>query len=302
MMKETKNDKNSWRFELDVEHSTVLTSTGTLQYPPMNTVPCSFISSSSSSSKGRVVELKEVIQPPSVDDLYDWYVKYNYPDADPSWAVVWPTAVSLMEYILDIELDLSKKHVLELGCGLGLVGLLCAGCGAEKVTLTDREPHALHCAMSTASVNQYTNVQATLLDWTNVASYTNLLHSVNIIVASDVFYDGDTISQFATVCTQLLKHQNETEEEEDDDCIILISDPLEERFQGARTIFLQTMQQKYPNFHMECIYPTKNHNETIIMEESLATSDAKDHFRRMQEPTVILKCTFPSSSSSEQKI
>ena len=298
MMEETKKDKNSWRFELDVEHSKVLTSSGTLLYPPMNSVPCSFVSSSS--SNGPDLVLKEVIQPPSVDDLYDWYVKYNYPDADPSWAVVWPTAVSLMEYILDIELDLSKKHVLELGCGLGLVGLVCAGYGAEKVTLTDREPHALHCAMSTASINQYKNVDATLLDWTNVLSYKNLLHSVNIIVASDIFYDGDTIAQFATVCTQLLKHQNK-EKNDDDDCLILISDPLEERFQGARTIFVETMQQKYPNFHMECIYPAKNNHETTIIEESFLTSDAKDHFRRMQEPTVILKCTFPSSSQHKKK-
>ena len=35
----------------------------------------------------------DVVKPPSVDELYDWYRKYDGRDteADPSWADIWPT-------------------------------------------------------------------------------------------------------------------------------------------------------------------------------------------------------------------
>jgi len=46
-----------------------------------------------------------------------------------------------------------KRLVLELGCGLGALGVLCGHLGAAGVLLTDREPAVLRRAVRTAELN-----------------------------------------------------------------------------------------------------------------------------------------------------
>ncbi len=59
----------------------------------------------------------------------------------PYWAELWPSAIGLAHY-LDRDVSLRGKHVLELGCGLGLLGVIAARDGA-RVLCTDYEPDAL---------------------------------------------------------------------------------------------------------------------------------------------------------------
>ena len=39
--------------------------------------------------------LSSVVKPPDADALYEWLVEHGKPDADPSWASVWPAAAAL---------------------------------------------------------------------------------------------------------------------------------------------------------------------------------------------------------------
>eukprot|EP01083_Nonionella_stella_P309715 1097950_1 len=108
-------------------------------------------------------------------------------DGDPSWARVWPTALSLARFVLrslnaddndggeepikNEELILRKQamynlrtasHIVEVGCGLGVAGLTFASAAASAddnlakkrtITFLDREQYALHCVMASASTN-----------------------------------------------------------------------------------------------------------------------------------------------------
>jgi hypothetical protein len=83
---------------LGIDHATQL-STGTFSFPPMVSVPCG----SANNDDKQPPILKEIIKPPNVETLYDSYCdQKKTPDADPSWGVLWPTAVSLSNYILSL--------------------------------------------------------------------------------------------------------------------------------------------------------------------------------------------------------
>ena len=103
---------------LDIDGSTEL-SAGTLSFPPMTSVPCS-------STNDKEPILREIVKPPNVEALYDWYCQQKQsPNADPSWGVLWPTAMSLTNYLVtecDTENEpknpsfaIQNKTVVELG-------------------------------------------------------------------------------------------------------------------------------------------------------------------------------------------
>lgn len=125
------------------------------------------------------------------------------------------------------------------GRGVGLVGSVGGAAvtlGAHRVTLKDREPLALHCAMASAACKNGLGppiiVNGDILDWStddddnsnNDDDDNGLNPNTNLIVASDVLYDAETIEAFAKVCRRLLAPGG----------VVLVADPLEERFQGAR--------------------------------------------------------------------
>jgi predicted nicotinamide N-methyase len=60
------------------------------------------------------------------------------------WRRVWPAGVGLASYIVERfgTEGLRDRDVLDLGCGVGLVGIVCGRLGA-RVTFLDREAGAL---------------------------------------------------------------------------------------------------------------------------------------------------------------
>lgn len=252
----------AFSFSLHVDDATVLTQ-GNLVHPPMVSVPCQLNGQS-----------YKIIKPRNVDDLYDWYISVqNKPDADPSWAVLWPTAVSLSIYVLEHQDVIFGKRVVELGSGLGLVGLV-ASTAAKSVLLTDREPMALHCAMSTAACNkQFGNVQAAILEWGNVPP--TMQGMADIVVASDVLYDKDTIRALSEACRSLLPPTGG---------LVMITDPQKERTVGARQILQEALSRDFTNVAIETI-----ELDPIKCSSNPISPDAKDHTLRMKESTYLLK-------------
>ena len=170
---------------------------------------------------------------------------------------------------------------MELGAGLGVCGLAAAALGAESVTLTDREPFALHCALASASCNGLSDiVKGAMLDWCSVDPQQQGL--VDVILASDVLYDGDTVAAFATACRDLVGGPGG---------MVLLSDPQQERFIGARKVLqekLRGIATSIEVFDLPPI-PTSPKGGGSLPASSL---DGRDHIERMKEPTVLIKCTF----------
>ena len=102
----------------------------------------------------------------------------------PYWAELWPSAVGLTQYVTR-HLILAGKQVLELGCGLGLVGVAAALQGA-RVLCTDYEMDALAFARHNARHNHCHRMQFRLVDWRRPA----LRRRYDIILASDVIYEA----------------------------------------------------------------------------------------------------------------
>lgn len=110
---------------------------------------------------------------------------------------IWPSAHTLVAHLATWD-DLAGKRVVELGCGVGLVGLGVAALGARTV-LTDRDAHVLSQAAANIKLNQAALEKARgsavtfKLDWRDDAALQKLAHlhgPFDLIVASDVLYSA----------------------------------------------------------------------------------------------------------------
>ena len=71
----------------------------------------------------------------------------------------------IAEQVPDVP-AVAGRRVLELGCGVGLVGLVAAACGASSVLMTDNSLASVECARQNAARNEVSDtVRATVLDW-----------------------------------------------------------------------------------------------------------------------------------------
>jgi predicted nicotinamide N-methyase len=96
-----------------------------------------------------------MLRPRSGDALLDELLTEDDPDEDrlPFWAELWPSGTALAKAIA--ARPLAGRRVLELGCGLGLVGVTAALAGA-RVLAVDRSPEATCFAAVNAAHNGVT--------------------------------------------------------------------------------------------------------------------------------------------------
>ncbi|MCW3038951.1 MAG: Methyltransferase type 12 [Solirubrobacterales bacterium] len=129
----------------------------------------------------------DVLRPLDVDALLDEEA-FEHEEFLPYWAELWPSASTLAERLLDRELD--GVRVLELGCGLGVSGLVAARRGA-RVTATDWAPDALALLARNAEVNGV-ELELRRLDWfaPGDAWPEGLPEPWPLVIAADVLYES----------------------------------------------------------------------------------------------------------------
>ncbi len=180
-----------------------------------------------------------------VDALFDRLLDKpdSHPDVTderiPYWAEIWPAAIGLSEYLsLNPSLVMGKK-VVEIGCGLGLPGLVAGRLGAE-VLLTDY----LNEPLELARYNWERNIQqpATVrqLDWRQVED----LPESDLVLASDIAYESRAFPFLRTLIGHYI----------DKGSVILISEP-------SRTFAAEFFKSLslFPGYSNHTIRVVRNH-------------------------------------------
>ncbi len=81
----------------------------------------------------------------------------------PYWVKIWEAAIVLASYLAEQNLDWDST-VIELGAGMGIVGLFLAASG-HPVTLTDYDDDALSLLKKNAVANRLDSAAVKKLDW-----------------------------------------------------------------------------------------------------------------------------------------
>lgn len=175
------------------------------------------------------------VLPADEEAVLELYVSLGRLDADPYWASLWPSTHALAYHLLNSERGAALVHgrrVLELGCGAAaLAGVAAALAGARHVTLADREPRALLCALHGAAANGLAVaplsprlarlagvtegavvppgaaaegaavVSAAAVDWHDLDSAPG---GIDVVLACDVLYEEESVAPVAALAPRML--------------------------------------------------------------------------------------------------
>jgi predicted nicotinamide N-methyase len=141
----------------------------------------------------------------NIDELIDDFLMQS-PESEavrdeqiPYWASLWPSALGMAQYLLQSGIVQPGMRVTEIGCGLGLPGIVAGMLGAE-VLLTDYLPEPLKLAAANWSLNCASPPHTALLDWRKPESR----YAADLLLASDVAYEARSFEPlpraFRTLC------------------------------------------------------------------------------------------------------
>ncbi len=126
-------------------------------------------------------------------------------DYMPYWAYLWPGAYLLAERLacgagLDPNLAAAPPEALEIGCGLGLAGLVALASGA-RVQFTDYDPAPLRFVARSAIENGFDPARFTtrLLDWRDLPD-----ERFPMILGADVLYESRLVPLVANLLDRML--------------------------------------------------------------------------------------------------
>lgn len=116
-------------------------------------------------------------------------------DHDSTGFTLWTQALEAAIGALDDRPDLIwTRRVVEVGCGLGILGMICRELGARTVTLTDQNDAALQMAQKTISLNsRIPDVRTAVWDW----GKTKPPEKTEYVVGSDVIFSSAAARQLA---------------------------------------------------------------------------------------------------------
>ena len=121
---------------------------------------------------------------------------------------IWPSSPVLSWYVWFHREDFVGKHVLELGAGTSLPGLLCAKVGAAKVFLSDiaTDDNVLQNCHQAVKINDLSEkIQVVGVTWGLFEPDTNIIcEKLDYLIGSDLFFDPSVFEQLCVTISFLL--------------------------------------------------------------------------------------------------
>ena len=141
--------------------------------------------------------------PKSLDPFLD---KEDVFSEFPLWSKIWEASIVLANHMAAMPVD-PQKHLLEIGCGIGLVGTVAARCG-HRITMTEYNRDSLNFARANVRVNHTTeSLEPGIveLDWTKPA----LEGRFDMILGSEVVYKEEYFAPLLGLFRRYLKPEGE---------------------------------------------------------------------------------------------
>jgi predicted nicotinamide N-methyase len=123
----------------------------------------------------------------------------------PYWATLWPSGLALAEVVLAQPRMVRDRHVVELGCGLGVTAAAALDAGA-RLAIADCFPEALAFAQYNARRNTGRTPAVRLADWRTAEGQSLLARDApyDIVLAADVLYEPEDVSPLLELVDRLL--------------------------------------------------------------------------------------------------
>ncbi len=136
----------------------------------------------------------------SIDIVFKWLESKNLPASEiehlaPYFGKIWPAALGLAQWVADEGKKLKNKTLLEIGCGLGMPGLLASKLGAT-VTLSDGHPDVARFLERNLKINNISTIDFVTPNW-----HTGQVceQKFDYVIASDVLYESYHPDFFAKI-------------------------------------------------------------------------------------------------------
>ncbi|HDZ89779.1 MAG: methyltransferase domain-containing protein [Deltaproteobacteria bacterium] len=124
----------------------------------------------------------------------------------PLWARIWEASIVLSHHLAEMPVDLEKRF-LEIGCGMGVVGVVASAFG-HRVTMSEYNPHALNFARANARVNlaaDEPNPKIVQLDW----GHPHMDGMFDYIIGSEVIYKEEDYQPILKLINTCLRPSGE---------------------------------------------------------------------------------------------
>lgn len=136
----------------------------------------------------------------------------TFAEADIGWQT-WRSGILLARLLCDGSINVKSQEILELGCGTGMAGILCAKFGAKQVTLTDYHPRVGENALYNVTKNGVSNdiAKSEIVDWFDFLEGGSMANgrfqrnSFDLVLAADVVYASKHAAGLVEVTDFMLK-------------------------------------------------------------------------------------------------
>jgi predicted nicotinamide N-methyase len=142
----------------------------------------------------------------NLDELLDALIEKGEDHEDyrdqriPYWADLWHAAIALGKYLVRENIIQTGLKVTEIGCGLGLPGIVAGMLGAE-VLLTDYLEEPLEFLKINWEQNLKAPLQTLKMDWRQPAEHLQ----TDLLLASDVAYEQRFFTDLEHAFKQMMK-------------------------------------------------------------------------------------------------